>query len=715
MRVFDKNDTRLTKQFDNINWISESGVDEAELEALHNDLMKQDLPHAILKAKAFELILKNGKIAVTPEDIFQDKVFGSQKYGGALIKQRDTWECEIREKFLHEKFSRVSEAQRTGAYNAQSDFGHTSPNSKLLLEVGFSGILERIKKHSQKENLTEKQKIFYQSSEIALSAIIDFVKRLASETEKYDTENGAALYNIAKGAPSNIYEAMQLLIVYFFLHENVGAARIRTLGRLDTLLYPFYLKEREGKRKDLLIKFFKEIDKLEAVANIPFTIGGTDENGKTLINDLSFAIVDAYGKAETNNTKFHVLYSEDTPDEIIKRVFEEIRDGNNSIVFMNDRVVISSLIKMGEDKADAVDYHVVGCYECGGNGEVTCSCNGRVNIPKALEVALNGGRDMLTDKLIGLENDGIFPTFESLYNEFKRQLDYFSDCAIKCTDIFERGYKNIHSAPILSATYISALEKGGDLYCDYTAKYNNSSINAIGLGTAVDSLWAIKRAVYDEKRLTLDALTEILKKNWKDNEILRLAIKNKYEKWGNGINEVDELGKRIVDDLSQRISGRPNQKGGQYRLGTFSINWRWEFGEKTAASADGRIAGETLSQNTSATFGADKRGATAHLRSVTKIDATKTPNASIVDIDLHISSVEGENGINALIDSLKGYFALGGFAAHYNVLNTETLKKAYIDPGSYPNLQVRLCGWNVLFSSLSKKEQEEFIRRSERD
>ena len=655
-----------------------------------------------------EYLLNNCEITVSDDRVFFGRVNVERITSELLWWRTGKYFREIEDTGLKEGVDAL-------AYTGMLDFSHTTAQWKDVLSLGLVGIRDRLVVYKDKE-VEAKKKRFYECLLSVWNESLAFIKRAGDVAMKAGKKEMAeSLYKISEYPPETLYEAMQTIIVFYNLQTFFDGTNLRTLGRLDTLLYPFYLKEREGKRKDLLIKFFKEIDKLEAVANIPFTIGGTDENGKTLINDLSFAIVDAYGKAETNNTKFHVLYSEDTPDEIIKRVFEEIRDGNNSIVFMNDRVVISSLIKMGEDKADAVDYHVVGCYECGGNGEVTCSCNGRVNIPKALEVALNGGRDMLTDKLIGLENDGIFPTFESLYNEFKRQLDYFSDCAIKCTDIFERGYKNIHSAPILSATYISALEKGGDLYCDYTAKYNNSSINAIGLGTAVDSLWAIKRAVYDEKRLTLDALTEILKKNWKDNEILRLAIKNKYEKWGNGINEVDELGKRIVDDLSQRISGRPNQKGGQYRLGTFSINWRWEFGEKTAASADGRIAGETLSQNTSATFGADKRGATAHLRSVTKIDATKTPNASIVDIDLHISSVEGENGINALIDSLKGYFALGGFAAHYNVLNTETLKKAYIDPGSYPNLQVRLCGWNVLFSSLSKKEQEEFIRRSERD
>ena len=136
------------------------------------------------------------------------------------------------------------------------------------------------------------------------------------------------------------------------------------------------------------------------------------------------------------------------------------------------------------------------------------------------------------------------------------------------------------------------------------------------------------------------------------------------------------------------------------------------MGEKTAATADGRHAGDTLSQNTSASFGADKEGATAHLISAARIDTLKTPNGAVVDIDLHSSAVRGENGIEALIISLKTYFELGGFAVHYNVLDTDTLKDAKLHPEKYPNLQVRLCGWNVLFSSLKEKEKDEFIARS---
>jgi formate C-acetyltransferase len=162
------------------------------------------------------------------------------------------------------------------------------------------------------------------------------------------------------------------------------------------------------------------------------------------------------------------------------------------------------------------------------------------------------------------------------------------------------------------------------------------------------------------------------------------------------------------------VSGRPNQKGGVWRLGLFSINWRHKFGEKTAASADGRLAGETVSQNSSATFGADINGTTAHLRSVAALDASRTPNGTIVDLDLHHSAVVGDDGLDAMLGALRSYFALGGFAVHYNVLNSEVLKRAKDKPEDYPNLQVRLCGWNVKFSSLSEKEQNEIIKRADR-
>lgn len=599
------------------------------------------------------------------------------------------------------------------AYTGSYDYSHTTAEWESVIDLGIYGLRNRIGEYAQSNTGNEKTKGFYEQILRVFNAALRFIKRASDKAASCGrSEMSVALLRLTKGKPSNLFEVLQTSIIYYFLQHFFDGTYLRTLGRLDRLYYQYYVQEEKMEADKMLLDYVKEIDRLDAPSNIPFAIGGTDADGKDLINELSYVLLDTYKKANTINTKLHLLYSEHTPEDIIKKAFQYIREGNNSIVFISDKRVIEALEKQGIEHEDAVKYHVVGCYECGGAGELTCSCNARVNIPKALELALNGGKDMLTGKLIGLENSGRFKTFEELYEEFDRQLTYLCKCAMAVTDLYESHYVEIHSAPILSGTYVSALEKGGDLYLDYSAKYNNSSLNAIGLATATDSLAAIRKAVFEDKTVTLGEFTEILKSNWKEKEYFRLLIKNKYPKFGQGDISVDGIAKRIVDVLSEAVSYKPNAKGGKWRLGLFSINWRWELGEKTAASADGRHHGETLSQNTSASFGADKEGATAHLISVARLDTSKTPNGTIVDIDLHSSAVKGENGIKALVASLKTYFELGGFAVHYNVLDTNILKDAKQNPEKYPALQVRLCGWNVLFSSLSEAEKDEFIARS---
>lgn len=596
------------------------------------------------------------------------------------------------------------------AYTGAYDFSHTTTEWDNVIKLGIFGLRERILAYAKKN--TEKKR-FYENILRVYDAALRFIKRAADVAKAVGKEEmGDGLLHLTCGAPENLFEAMQTTIVYYVMQHMFDGTFLRTLGRLDGLFYSFYIKESENEAKDLLLDYFKEIDRLQAPSNIPFAICGTDVDGNSLTNALSYALLETYKKAKTNNTKLHLLCSENTPEDIVQKALDGVRNGNNSIVFMSDEKIIESLKKLGATHEDVVDYHVVGCYECGARGELTSSCNARVSLIKALEYAINGGRDILTGEIVGLENAGDFKNYEELYSEFERQLVYLCDRAMKATDLYEERYYAIHSAPILSGTYISALEKGGDLYTEYTAKYNNSSVNAIGLATTVDSLAAIKQLVFEERKMSLQAFLEILKENWKGNEPLRLYIKNRLPKFGQGDKHVDAIAKNIVNKLSESISGKPNAKGGIYRLGLFSIDWRWAFGEKAAASSDGRFAHETLSQNTSASFGMDKNGATAHLISVSEIDASNTPNGTIVDIDLHSSSVSGENGLRAMLSSLKTYFERGGFSVHYNVLDTEILKDAKKHPEKYPNLQVRLCGWNVLFSTLSEKEKDEFIARS---
>ena len=601
------------------------------------------------------------------------------------------------------------------AYTGFRDFGHTSAEWKSVISLGIAGLRDRAADYREKYASDPRRAAYYSRVVRVYDAALRFMARAADAARECGREEMArGLYGLCKHAPSNLFEAMQTAFVYYSMQQMFDGTILRTLGRPDSLFYPFFVKEERERAEELVATFIKEADALKATANIPFALGGTDSEGNSLVNELSYLILDTYRKAKTSNVKLHLLCSENTPRDIIEAGLCAVREGNNSIVFMSDSKIIESLEKLGEAREDAVDYHVVGCYECGGDGEVTCSCNARVNIPKALELALCGGRDMLTGELIGLECEENYADFDSLYREFERQLTHLCSCAMKATDLCESHYRHIHSSPILSGTYTSALEAGGDVYCDYAAKYNNSSVNALGLATAVDSLAAIRRAVYEEELLTLGELVDILRSDWEGREPLRLLIKNKYPKFGTNDKKTDAFARSITDTLAREISGKPNVKGGVYRLGLFSIDWRWPFGERTGASADGRHAHDTISQNASATFGADKDGASSHLLSVTNIDASNTPNGTITDIDLHCSAVAGENGLKALCSTLLGYFKLGGFAVHYNILDTETLKDAKLHPEQYPNLQVRLCGWNVLFSTLSEREKDEFIARSQR-
>ncbi len=598
------------------------------------------------------------------------------------------------------------------AYTGYADFSHTVPEWESVMSLGIFGLKERLREYSEKTTNAKKKK-FYSNTIRVYNAALRFMCRAASVAAACGKrEMEAGLINLTKSKPNTLFEAMQTSIVFYSLQHFFEGTNLRSLGRLDTLFYSYYVNESKQDSKKLVLDFLKEIDRLRAPSNIPFMIGGTDKDGQSTVNELSYLLLETYCKAQTNNTKFHILCADNTPADLIIKGLDAVRNGNNSIVFMSDSKIIESLIKLGAERDRATSYHVVGCYECGAEGELTCSCNARVNLPKALEVTLNNGTDILTGKKIGLENNTDFKTFEDLYKAVEQQIKYFCDCAVKSTDLYEERYNRLHCAPFLSSTYTGAVEKGGDLYCDYAAKYNNSSVNAIGLATLTDSLYAIKKLVFEEKRFSLSEFNEILKSDWKNNEPLRLHIKNNVKKFGMGENEVDTIAKEIVDLLAEYISRRPNKKGGVYRLGLFSINWRWDLGEKTAASADGRKKGETLSQNASASFGADKNGATAHLLSIANIDASNTPNGTIADIDMHCSAVSGENGLKALYSTLKSYFALGGMAVHYNILNTEVLKDAKLYPEKYPNLQVRLCGWNVLFSSLTDKEKDEFIARS---
>lgn len=606
-------------------------------------------------------------------------------------------------------------ATGTEALEMGFDFGHTSPNWSNVLKLGFVGLKKQAEEYAKKGGTSE-QKRFYEGVLRVYEASERFANRVIVAAEKEGkTEIAESLKHLLVATPSNLFEAIQLILFYYTLQHRAEATWIRTFGRIDQLLYPFYEKEDKEVARQMIYDFINDLQIQNESANEPFALGGTDKDGNCLINELSYVFMEEYIKQKHPWVKIHVLCADDMPEDFLKLCLDGVRQGANSVLFMGDTTLKNSLRRLGIAEDDIVDYHVDGCYEVGGYGELTSPATGRVSLAKAVEFALNNGCDMTTGQLVGLPVEKEPATFEEFYNEYLRQLGKICDLAKDYIGKMESLYPKLHAGLLFTSTYPECMERGKDIFVHFGAKYNDTAINAVGLGTAVDSLMAVKKLVFDDKKMTLSELSDLMKNNWEGQEALRLAAKNKFPKYGIADPVVDGYANDIVEKLDDFINKQPNAKGGMYRLGLLSIIWRWWMGSKLAATPDGRFFGESTSLNSSASFGADREGVTAHILSMTSVDSTYAPNGVPLDIDMHASAVKGENGLNVLYATLKTFLDNGGFAVHYNVLDAEVLKDAQRKPEDYPNLQVRICGWNSLFNQLSKEAQDEYIMRAERE
>ncbi|MCR4719348.1 MAG: hypothetical protein K5768_06940 [Firmicutes bacterium] len=717
MKIFDKENQSLVNQFDNINWIENTGISPEELKLSVDKLIKENYPKPILKAKIFGLILEKSRIAIDKDDIFQDKIFEGHKGDGTIVNLRYRWQSEVCKRFLSDEKNRVQEAYETGTYAANSDFGHTSPNSKLLLEIGFTGLLDRINAYYSKENLTNKQKTFYESCKITLESIISFINRLAKETKGINPENSKALYNIAKGKPSNIYEAMQLLIVYYFLHENIIGTRVRTLGRLDVMLYPFYKNDIASGRyskaeiKEMIKFFFNKFWCAKIPFDLPICLGGIDEDGNEVTNELSYLLVETYNELNIHSPKIHIRVSDRTPEDFIKLVLKCIRGGNSSFVFLSDNAVVKSLVSVGIKEKDAMNYIPIGCYEPAVWGkEIGCTGNGGINLAKAVEFAVTNGVDLKSGKQISVKT-GKIKTYEDFIAAVKKHIKFMAESGMEYIKKIERYYGEINPDPLLSCMYDRSVKTGIDVY-EGGAEYNNTSYCFYFIASLVDSVCAVKRLVFKDKIVDFEQLCSILKSNWENNEKLRLLAKSIPEKYGNNNTEADAVTKDFTAYCSSLVNNKPNSRGGVFKASLYTIDHFVYYGEHTMATPDGRRAGEVLSKNLCATVGMDKNGVTALINSVTQINHSDFPNGSVLDIVLHPSAVMGEEGLCAMYGILKTYIKKGGMALHGNIFNPEDLKKAQEEPEKYKNLQVRVCGWNAYFINLSKAEQDCFIKQA---
>ena len=307
-----------------------------------------------------------------------------------------------------------------------------------------------------------------------------------------------------------------------------------------------------------------------------------------------------------------------------------------------------------------------------------------------------------------------YKTFDDFYNEYKNQLCQVIDLTIETVNAFEGYLAYVNPQSMLSATYPSCLEKGKDALCGGGIT-NGSSLQFGFIGDISDSLAMIKKYVFDKQEFTLSELVKMLDANFVGYEKTRLKLYHDRDKYGNNKILPDFFATDITNFLSKYVCGKPNAKerGGKWNIGFHVARMSYTQGEKTAASPNGRPLGEELSKNCSASMGQNREGATAAILSNTKIDATSFTSDAALDLGLLPSAVKGDDGLEAMYGLLMTFVKRGGHAMHINVFDADTLREAQKHPEKYQDLQIRVCGWNVLWNNIDKVEQDGFIRQAE--
>lgn len=659
----------------------------------------------------------------------------------------------IRDRLFEEMSEEWKDSYAAGIFTEfqeQRAPGHTVLDDKIYRK-GFDDFREEIRASIESldifndpEALDKRDEL--RAMDIAAGALIAFAERysllLAGEAgDESDPERKSELEEMSRicskvpaSAPDTFWEAIQY---YWFVHLGV-ITELNTWdsfnpGRLDRHLYPFYLKGLEDgtltreKAKEILQSFWVKFNNQPAPPKVGVTalesstytdfclinLGGVDEKGEDAVNELTFLILDVIEEMRLLQPGSMVQISRKNPDEYLKRALKIIRTGYGQPSIFNTEAMVQEMTRMGKSIIDARNGGASGCVETGAFGKESYILTGYFNIPKVLEIAMHNGMDPATGRRLGPETGELssFDTFDRFYDAFETQLRHFIDIKIHGNRIIERLWSNLLPAPFLSLLVDDCIKTGKD-YNSGGARYNTSYIQGVGLGTITDCLTAVKWHVFDRKTFGFAELAEALTADFEGAEELRKTLLDETPKYGNDEDYADMLAVRVFESYFGAIDGRPNTKGGQFRINLLPTTCHVYFGSVTGALPDGRKAGEPLSEGISPVQGADRKGPTAVLKSASRIDHLRT-GGTLLNQKFTPGVLEDDDGLTKVAHLVRSYFRMDGHHIQFNVVNAETLRKAQKTPEKYRDLIVRVAGYSDYFVDLGVDLQEEIIKRTE--
>lgn len=675
------------------------------------------------------LLKELDKFATRPQDRFDISDEDKQTYRDVLYPY---WEKRSMKDFINSQMTaEVKAAVATQIFSVnQTDKGqgHIIIDYPRLLNNGLGALVAEMREHCARDA----HNAFYAAALLLLEASQRHILRYASLAEALAVNSDAPrreeLLKIAdisrhnaQHKPQTFWQACQLFWYMNVILQYESNASSLSIGRFDQYMLPFYQAslsqgEEPAFLKELLeslwvkcndVVLLRSTSSARYFAGFPtgYTalLGGLTESGRSAVNVLSFLCLDAYQSVQLPQPNLGVRVNELIDRSFLLKTAETIRLGTGIPQIFNDEVVVPAFLNRGVSLEDARDYAVVGCVELSIPGKTYGLHDiAMFNLLKVMEIAMQ-------------ENEGNAGlTYEELLEHIRSKINHYIALMAEGSNICDIGHRDWAPVPLLSSFISDCLDAGKDI-TEGGARYNFSGVQGIGIANLSDSLYALKGLVFEQQRLSFNELLAVLKANFAtpDGEKIRARLINRFEKYGNDIDDVDNISAELLRHYCKEVEKYRNPRGGQFTPGSYTVSAHVPLGAVVGATPDGRFAGEQLADGgLSPMLGQDMQGPTAVLKSVSKLDNYLLSNGTLLNVKFTPATLEGDAGLQKLADFLRAFTQLKLQHIQFNVVNADTLREAQQRPQDFAGLVVRVAGYSAFFVELSKEIQDDIIRRT---
>ncbi len=674
--------------------------------------------------------------------------------------------------------------------------GHVTVKYEEVLEIGFEGIMRKAALELSGccvgDGNYAKKHTFLEAVILSCAAVIGYAARYEALARKEaaecrDSRRKAELLQIAdncarvpaKGARS-FREACQSFWFVQQLIQMEGSGHSISPGRFDQYMYPYYKQDLEAGRitrdqaQELIDCIWVKLNDLNKVRDAAsaegfagyslfqnLIVGGQDENGNDVTNDLSFMCIWASHHVFLPQPSLSVRVWNLTPHELMVEAAKLTRTGIGFPAYYNDEVIIPSLMNRGLTLADARTYNIIGCVEPQKAGKTDGWHDAAFfNMCRPLELVFSQGQDR--GEQVGVRTLAVeeMTSFEEVFDAYKKQMNYLIALMVNADNAIDTAHMERNPLPFLSSMVDDCMKQGKTVQ-EGGAIYNFTGPQGFGIANVADSLYAIRQLVFEEKKLTLAEYKKALAQNYgkgydaaavremteriveelkgsgqrlsemQVTQIVRgiletevpaqdrefgeklLSWIEEVPKFGNDIEEVDLFAREVAYTYTRTLERFRNPRGGMFQAGLYPVSANVPLGAQTGATPDGRLAHTPVADGVSPTAGKDVNGPTATANSVSRLDHGIASNGTLLNQKFHPSALSGEEGLDNFIYLIRSYFDQKGSHMQFNVVDRSTLLDAQAHPEKYQHLVVRVAGYSALFTTLSRSLQDDIIRRTE--